>query len=66
MLVVRHVLNRHDHRDNTLVTVTTRHLVAWLDTTLHREINFNNLENAGSKVITTLELLFLCFKTLFE
>ena len=66
MLVVRHVLNRHDHRDNTLITVTTCHLVAWLNTTLHREINLNDLKNARCKVITTLELLFLRFKTLFE
>ena len=32
--IMRHVFDRHDHRDHTLVTVTTGHLVARLDATL--------------------------------
>ena len=66
VLVIRHIFDRHHHRDNTLVTVTARHLVARLDTTLDRKVNLNDLQYAGRKIITLLQLAFLIFKALFK
>src|SRR5680860_778633 len=37
-LVIRHIFNRLDRRNYTLVTVTTRHLVTWLDAALDSRV----------------------------
>ena len=63
ILVVRHVFDRFDNRDDTFVTMTTSHLVTRLNTTLNREINLNSLQYTGRKIITTLQLAALLFET---
>ena len=60
--IVRHVLNRHDRGDNTLVTVTAGHLVARLDTTLDSKIDLNDFQDTRCKIITLLELAFFVVK----
>ncbi len=64
-LVVGHVFNRHNRRDNTLVTVTASHLVARLNTTLDCQVNLNNLEYARSQIVALLKLALLVVKASF-
>ena len=66
MLVVGHVLHRHDHRDHTLVAVSAGHLVAGLDATLHGEVDLDDLEHARRQIVTALKLLALDLVTLFK
>ena len=64
LLVIRHVFYRHNYRDNTLVTMTTGHLVARLNATLDSEVNFNDLQYTRSQIITLSEFLSLVFEAL--
>ena len=59
--IVRHIFNRFDRRDNTLVTMTSGHLVARLQMTLDRHINLNDLQYARGKIIALLKLALLVF-----
>ena len=47
ILVKRHILNRLDDRDHTLVTVTSSHFVSRLDSAFHRKVNLYDFEDAG-------------------
>ena len=56
---VRHVLNRNNTRHHTLVAVATRHLVARLQTALHRDIHLDHLLHAGLQLIALRQLFLL-------
>ena len=47
----RHILGRKYSRNDTLITVTARHLVADRYLTLLSEINANNLVYTGGKLV---------------
>ena len=66
VLVVRHVFDRHDHRDHTLVTVTAGHLVARLDATLDRQVHLDDLQHAGRQIVARGDLALLVFEALIE
>ncbi len=66
MHVVRHVFDRHDHRDDTLVTVTTGHLVARLDTPLDRQVDLDDLQHARGQIVALLQLALLVFELVVE
>jgi hypothetical protein len=59
---VWHIFDRHDLGDNTLVTVTTRHLVTWLETTLNSQIHLDDLQHARRQIVTLGHLLTLFFE----
>ena len=48
---VRHVLDRHDGRDDTLVAVAAGHLVARLDAALHGQVHLDHLQHARGEVV---------------
>jgi hypothetical protein len=52
----RHVFLRQNARDNTLVPVTTGHLVARLQLALHRDEHLDHLQHARRQIITALQL----------
>ena len=54
-----HILDRTDLGNNTLVTVTTRHLVTWLDATLDGQIDLDDLQYARRQVIALDDLATL-------
>ena len=64
--IVRHVFDRHDHRDHTFVTVTTGHLVTRLDATADCQVNLDDLQNAWRQVITLLQLALLVFELVVQ
>src|SRR3990167_1570129 len=64
--IMRHVFDRHNHRDHTLVTVTTSHLVAWLDATTDSQVNLDDLQYARRQVIALLDFAFFVFELLVE
>ena len=66
VLVVRHILNRHDDRDNTLVTVPASHLVSRLDAALDRQVNLDDLEYARGQVIAALQLALLVLEPVLQ
>src|SRR5690606_20487413 len=59
---VRHVLDRGNTRNNTLVTVTTGHFVTWLQATLDGQIDLDHLEHAGGQFVALCKLLALFFE----
>ena len=63
---VRHVFKRRDLGDNTLVTVTTGHLVARLQLALHRHEDFDHLHHARRQFVAALELFDLVFETVLK
>src|SRR5690606_33504819 len=63
---VRHVFNRHDHRDHTLVTVTTGHLVARLDAAADGQVDLDDLQYTRSEVVALLQLALLVFELVVE
>src|SRR5690606_33102714 len=63
---VRHVFNRGNARNNTLVTVTTGHLVTRLQTTLHSQVNLDHLEHARRQLVALRKLLALLFERQIE
>ena len=58
--IVRHVFHRHDDGDNTLVTVTTSHLVTRLNATLDGKVDLNDFENTWCHIVTSLEVSSFC------
>ena len=56
---VGHVFHRHDARHHTLVTVTTGHLVAGLQATLHRDIHLDHLLHAGLQLVALGQFFLL-------
>ena len=52
--IVRHVFNRLDHRNNTFVTMTSSHLVSWLDTTLNSKVDLNRFKYAWRQIVPAL------------
>ncbi len=64
--VVRHVFDRHDYRDDTLVTVTTGHLVTRLDATANCQVDLDDLQYARSQVIALLQLALLVFELVVQ
>ena len=66
VVVERHVFDRDDRRDDTLVTVASCHLVARLHAALHGEINLDHLQHAWREVIARSDLRALLFEALFE
>ncbi len=66
ILHVRHVLDRHDRGDDTLVAVAAGHLVAGLHAALHRQIHLDHLQHAGGEVVAGGDLGLLVIQALFE
>src|SRR5690606_24863667 len=64
--VVRHVFDRHDHRDHTLVTVTAGHLVARLDAALDGQVDLDDLQHARRQVVALLQLALLVLELVVE
>ena len=51
---VRHVFNRADLGDHTLVTVTAGHLVARLQTTAFGDVHLDHLEHARGQFVAAV------------
>ncbi len=66
VLEERHVLDRDDARDDTLVAVTAGHLVAGLDLALHGDEDLDHLHHAGRQLVAALQLLDLVHEALLE
>src|SRR5690606_41823496 len=64
--IVWHVFYRQDVRYYTLVTVTTRHLITWLDTTFDRQINLNDFQNTRCEFIACRQFAFLLSEFLID
>src|SRR5690606_22631295 len=62
----RHVLDRNDARDDTLVAVTAGHLVAWLDLALHSDEDLDHLHDARGHFVAALDLLDLVREARFQ
>ena len=56
---VRHILLRKNSGEDSLVSVTTRHLITYLDLTLGSDEHLNHLDDSRRKLITLLETLDL-------
>ena len=54
-LEVRHVFDRHDGRDHTLVAVAAGHLVAGLHAALDGQVDLDHLEHARGEVVAASE-----------
>ena len=63
---VRHVFDRHDRRNHTLVTVTAGHLVARLQTALDGQIHLDHLLHARRQFVALRQLLALLFERQVE
>src|SRR5215213_2023248 len=66
VLEERHVLDRHDLRHHTLITVAACHLVAGLDLALHRDEDLDHLHHARRQLVASLQLLDLIEESLLE
>ena len=64
--VVRHVLDRHDHRHHALVAVAAGHLVARLDAALHGQVHLDHLQHARREVVARGDLGLLVLEALVE
>ena len=62
----RHVFDRNDAGNHTLVAVTAGHLVAGLDLALGGDEDFDHLHHARRQLVTTLQLVDLVDETLLE
>lgn len=51
VFIVRHIFDRVDLRDNTLVTVTACHFVTGLNLTFNGQIHFDNLQHARCQIV---------------
>ena len=54
---VRHVFHRHDARDNTLVAVASRHLVADLQLALTKHVHLDQARDTGRKFVAARDAL---------
>src|SRR5690348_12843712 len=63
---IRHVLLGHDPRDDALVAVATRHLVADGQFALHRDVNFYELDDARRQFVALLQLFLALLRDLSE
>jgi len=63
---IRHVLLRQDAGDDTLVPVPASHLIAHRKLALHRDVNLNQLDHAGRKLVALAELGDLLLGDLLE
>ncbi len=66
VLEVRHVLDRHDLRDDALVAVPAGHLVARLQLALHRDEDLDHLHHARRQLVAALQLVDLVLEALLE
>ena len=66
VLIERHVFDRDDRRDHTLVTVAAGHLVARLHAALHREVHLHHLEHARREIVAGRDLGALLVVTALE
>ena len=57
---IRHVLDRHDARDDALVAVTAGHLVARLQLALHGDEHLDHLHHARRQFVAALQLARPC------
>ena len=62
----RHIFLTNNFRNNTFVTVTTRHLVTYADFTFFSNVNFCKLKNSRRKFITNSKIEFSTFKLSVE
>ena len=62
VLEIRHVLARHDPRDDALVAVAAGHLVARLQFALHRDEDLDHLHHAGRQLVAALQLFDLALE----
>ncbi|ETC89470.1 hypothetical protein XHC_0993 [Xanthomonas hortorum pv. carotae str. M081] len=63
---VRHVLDRHDVGDHTLVAVAACHLVTRLDAALHCQEHLDHLQHARCEVVALGDLAALVGEACFE
>ncbi|TPV97350.1 MAG: hypothetical protein USCAAHI_03177 [Beijerinckiaceae bacterium] len=61
-----HVFLRHDLRNDALIAVAPRHLIAGLNLALHRDEDPHHLHDAGRQLIAALQLFDLVEKAAFE
>ena len=64
--IVRHIFDRVDLRDNTLVTVTTRHLITRLDTAFNGQVYLNNLQHARCQIVALGDFTAFRFEFFLE
>src|SRR5690606_30414190 len=64
--IVRHIFDRVDLRDNTLVTVTTCHLITRLDLTFNSQIHLNNLQHAWCQIVALSDFAAFRFEFFLE
>ena len=64
--IVRHIFDRVDLRDNTLVTVTTCHLITRLDLTFNGQIHLNNLQHAWCQIVALSDFAAFRFEFFLE
>jgi len=55
----RHVFNRQNARNNTLVSMAACHLVTWLDFALNRDKNLDHFHDSRRHLVTTLDFFDL-------
>ena len=63
---VRHVLDRNDLGDHTLVAVTTGHLVTGLQAALDRDVDLDHFLHAGGQFVALRQLLLFLLEHLVE
>src|SRR5208282_6289735 len=66
VLKIWHILNWHDVANHTFVTVTARHLIAWLDLALHCDEDLNHLHDARRQLVAALQLVDFIDEALFQ
>ena len=66
VLEERHVLDRNDAGDDTLVAVTAGHLVARLDLALHGDEDLDHLHDARRQLVAALQLVHLVVEARVE
>ncbi len=66
VLEIRHVLEGHDLRHDTLVAVPAGHLVARLDLALHGDEDLDHLHHAGRQLVAALQLVDLVHEAPLE
>ena len=66
VFIVRHIFDRVDLRNYTLVTVTTCHLVTRLDTAFNRQIYLNNLQHARCQIVALSDFAAFRFEFFLE